>query len=241
MGERVPEQPFGVAGPTPPPQNRAGMNGPSQPQATASKSNAACLVPDPLIGAKAIAIADSTQSQQSSTGGSWQAKDPQAGNLTSGVGGTGVVLQTPVAVPTAPVPIQPVPPPTQALPPPIQPVPPPTTSSSGLPGPANGTQASAPTAVPVVSAAAVPTVVATPATAVQPVSQAAFTESDPLETALKSHGVIWHDQKNLADGVHLTCRVANPQDANFTRVYEATGADFAAAVQAVLDQIDQQR
>src|SRR5436190_1179969 len=61
MGERVPEQPFGVAGPTPPPQNRAGMGG--APQATASKSNAAMLVPDPLVGAKPIAISEGTKPQ----------------------------------------------------------------------------------------------------------------------------------------------------------------------------------
>src|SRR5262245_20339254 len=53
MGE---QKPTGVAiGPTPPPQNRAGMGAPAPP-ATASKSVVGMLNPDPLKGGKQIAI-----------------------------------------------------------------------------------------------------------------------------------------------------------------------------------------
>jgi len=222
MGERVPEQPFGVAGPTPPPQNRAGMTGPSAPQATASKSNAAMLVPDPLLGAKPIAIADSTstQPQKAATTGGWQAKDPQPGNPPGSAGGPGVILREPVPVPVVP----------------IQPVAPPTNVPSVAPGVGAAVQPVPP------PSAIVPTVAAGPgAAAAQPVSPVGFTDSDPLQTTLKSRGVIWQDQKTLDDGVHFTCRVVNSQDPNFVRVYEAIGPDYRSAVQAVLDQIDQQR
>jgi hypothetical protein len=84
--------------------------------------------------------------------------------------------------------------------------------------------------------------VATPtAPTPQVVSPVTFTEPDPLQTALKAHGVIWQDQKAENDGVHFTCRVANSQDPNFVRVYEAVGPDYQSAVQAVLEQIDQKR
>jgi hypothetical protein len=214
MGERPPEQPFGVAGPTPPPQNRAGMGAPSPPTATASKSIASCVVPDPLIGAKPIAIADSTQPQQTPTTGGWLAKDPQSANPVGGPGPSGVILRTPEPVPVQS--IQPVPPPTfvpgqGAM---VQPVPPP----------------------PAVRGAGI-----APQAGVQTINPVAFTEADPLQSSLKARGVISQDQKTLPDGVHFTCRVANPQDPNSVRVYEATGNDYPSAVQAVLNQIDQQR
>jgi hypothetical protein len=208
MGERVPEQPFGVAGPTPPPQNRAGMTGP--PQSTASKSNAAMLVPDPLVGAKPIAIADSKTPQQSSTTGTWQTKDSQPTTAVTG----GVQLRTPEPVP-------------------IQPVAPPTNVPNGSFGPGAAIQPVPPP--PVVAAPA-----AVPIPVPHTVTPVGFTEADPLQTALKSRGVIWQDQKAVADGVQFTCRVTNPLDPNFLRVYEATARDYQSAVQAVLLQIDQQ-
>jgi hypothetical protein len=212
MGEKTPERPYGVAGPTPPPQNRAGMSS-GQPQATASKSNAAMLMPDPLTGGKSIGIPDGDQPPAATTGG-WQAKDPQPGNP----GGPGVTLRTPEPVP---VPIQHVPPP------------------SNVPG---TTPAAGAVLQPAPTPAPVPTVVATPtAPTPQVVSPVAFTEPDPLQSALKTRGVIWQDQKTESDGVHFTCRVANSQDPNFVRVYEAVGHDYRTAVQAVLEQIDQKR
>jgi hypothetical protein len=218
MGERPPEQPFGVAGPTPPPQNRAGMGAPSPPTATASKSIAGIVAPDPLIGAKPIAIADSNQPQQTpTTGGGWQAKDPPSANPPGGPGPGAVILRTPEPVPVQRIqPIQPVPPPTfvpgqGAM---VQPVPPPP---------------------------AVPSVGSSPQAGGQTISPVGFIDSDPLQSSLKARGVIWQDQKTLPDGVHFTCRVANQQDPNSVRVYEATGSDYPSAVQAVLNQIDQQR
>jgi len=213
MGEKVPEQPFGVAGPPPPPQNRAGMGGPSPPQATASKSNAAMLIADPLNGAKPLNIPESSQTQQNQGPGGWQVKDPLPTNPT---GGSGVILRTPEPVP-------------------ITPVPPPVIGPNGPPG-----SAAAAPPVPVVPVPAVPVPVAS-APAVPVVSPVSYTDPDPYQKALNDRGVIWQDQKQVANGVQFTCRVASKQDPNFIRVYEATARDYPSAVQAVLAQIDQQR
>jgi hypothetical protein len=232
MGERPPEQPFGVAGPTPPPQNRAGMGAPGPPTATASKSVAGCLVPDPLIGAKPIAIADSTQPQPTpaNTTGGWQAKDTQTSTPATSPSPGGVILRNPEPVPVTP--IQPVPPPsvapTQGAA--IQPVPPPPT-----PVPAAGIGSVPPPPTPAPSTGMIPQ---TEKPAIVPAS---YSEPDPLQSALKARGVLSHDQKTVPEGVQVTCRVANPQDPNSIRVYEATGSDYRSAVQAVLNQIDQQR
>jgi hypothetical protein len=219
MGERVPDKPFGVAGPTPPPQNRAGM-ATSPPQATASKSNAAMLVPgDPLIGAKPNAISDGTQPPKQGATGGWQAKD-QDGSPSGGGSGPGVTLRTPEAVATPVTPVAPpgnIPNSTQGAGAMVQPVP--VVNSSG----SNVT--TSPSSVQGAS----------------PVSPVAFSAPDPLQAALKARGVISQDQKTLPEGVRFTCRVANPQNPNFVRVYEATGPDYRTAVQAVLDQIDQER
>jgi hypothetical protein len=194
FGEKPIERP--PIGPTQPPQNRAGMNAPSPPPATASKSNAAMLIGnDPLSGGKQIGIPDpqKSQQQQTLTVGDWQpqgAPTGQGGSLTNGSGGPGVILRQPDAGP-------------------IQPVPPPVIrSSSG-------------NAVPVVNANAA-------------------VADDQLQAALKSRGVLWQDQKVLADGVHFTCRVPNPHDPNFTRVFEATAGDYRSAVLAVIQQLDAQ-
>jgi hypothetical protein len=66
-------------------------------------------------------------------------------------------------------------------------------------------------------------------------------EPDPIQTALKSRGVLWQDQKTVPEGVRFSCAVPNPQDPAFSRVFEATGPDYRSAVLAVLDQIDKQK
>jgi hypothetical protein len=82
-----------------------------------------------------------------------------------------------------------------------------------------------------------PNVVPTP----QPLpaaTQVNFTDNDQLQAALKQRGVIWQDQKVLADGVHFACGVANPQEPDFSHTYETVAPDYRAAVIAVLEQID---
>ncbi len=102
MGEKAPGGP--TIGPPQPPQNRANMQVPSGPTATASKSNAQMAAGvDPLQGGKALIIPDPTQPTQ--TVGGWQPKDKQPG-VVVGAGGPGVTIRPPEQ------PIQPVPPPT---------------------------------------------------------------------------------------------------------------------------------
>ena len=84
-GEKQPEKAPGVTGPTPPPQNRAGMGSPASPPATASKSNAGLVIgSDPLLGGRTTAINDPPPPVQ--TPNNWQ---------PSGPGGPGVILKVP--------------------------------------------------------------------------------------------------------------------------------------------------
>jgi hypothetical protein len=96
FGEKAVDRP--PIGPTPPPQNRAGMNVPPAPTTTAAKSTAGILAnpPEPLTTTRPpLSIGDAP----AQPAGGWQPKtDGQSPN-----GGPGVVLQTP---------LQPVPPPT---------------------------------------------------------------------------------------------------------------------------------
>jgi hypothetical protein len=65
---------------------------------------------------------------------------------------------------------------------------------------------------------------------------------DPAQlAALKQRGVLWQNQQQVDGGMHFSCAVPNPKDASFSRVYEATAADLRSAVNAVLEQIDQNR
>ncbi|HYV39013.1 MAG TPA: hypothetical protein VE988_25230 [Gemmataceae bacterium] len=207
FGEKEVPQPHGVLGPTPPPQNRAGMGAPSPPISTTAKGTAACLVPDPLIGAKPIAIADGKQPFVEPNTSGWQATGPITGGAPSSGGGPGVQLGMPEAA------LAPVPPPTIAQVTPVTPA-------------FGGGKNDGLNPVPVVPA----------------VSPVGFSDSDQLQAALKARGVIAQDQKVQPDGsVLFTCRVVNPQNPNFVRVYEATARDLRSAMLAVLDQIDQQR
>jgi hypothetical protein len=189
MGEKVPDKPFGVIGPTPPPQNRAGMT-PAQPPSIASKSLVGALIPDTIPGGKSLAINDPLkQSTPVPAPDTWQPKN--TGNLTAGQGVAPVILRVPEAT------IPPVPPPVLGTNLTVQP------SAYTLP--------------------------------------AGSTDYDQLQAALKKRGVVWQNQKTLPDGLHFICGVANSQDANFTRIYEAIAQDYRSAVLAVLEQIDQKR
>jgi hypothetical protein len=184
-GEKQPEKT--AIGPQMPPQNRAGMT-PPQPSTIASKSNAALLDPDPLVGGRPpLAIPDPRKQQAPMLpAGGWQAKPD--GSLTGGQNGPPVVLRLPVAT-DAPTPPGPVPE-SNSPPPPL------------------------PDSSP---------------------------ENAQLQAALKQRGVLWQDQKYVAGGIRFTCAVANPQDASFSRVYEATAPELHSAITSVLEQIDQHR
>jgi hypothetical protein len=182
-GEKLPEKT--AIGPQMPPQNRAGMT-PPQPSTIASKSNAALLDPDPLVGGRPPLVIPDPQKQQAPMlpAGGWQAKPD--GSLTGAQNGPPVVLRLPVATdaPTPPVP-----------------------GTNSPPQPLPGSS----------------------------------TDNAQLQAALKQRGVLWQDQKYVADGIRFSCAVANPLDASYSRVYEATAPDLRSAIMAVLEQIDQHR
>jgi hypothetical protein len=177
FGEKQVDRP--PIGPTPPPQNRAGMTVPPAPTTTAAKSTAAIIAnpPDPLTTTRPpLAIGDaSTQ-----TVGGWQ---PKTAGQTSGAGGPTVQLQTPQSPGIQPVP----------LPVPVVPI-----NLGG--GPNDTTQ---------------------------------------LMAALKARGMIWNTEQPVAGGVHFSCGLAaSPQNPTLIHVYDATAADAAAAMNAVLQKID---
>jgi hypothetical protein len=182
FGEKQVDRP--PIGPTPPPQNRAGMTVPPAPTTTAAKSITSIIAnpPDPLTTTRPpLAIGDaSTQ-----TVGGWQ---PKNDGQTTGAGGPTVQLLTPQAPG-----IQPVPLPTGN---PLQPVP---IHLGG--GPNDTTQ---------------------------------------LLATLKDRGMLWNTQQPVAGGVHFSCGIASsPQNPTLVHVYDATAADAAAAMSAVLQKIDQ--
>jgi hypothetical protein len=124
MGEKQPSGP--TIGPPQPPQNRANMQVPNGPTATAAKSNAQMAANvDPLLGGKTLVIPDPNQPTQ--TVGGWQPKDKQPG-VVVGAGGPGVTIRAPEQ-------------------PGIQPVPPPTINGNLPPVP--NTNATTPAPVPV--------------------------------------------------------------------------------------------
>jgi hypothetical protein len=62
-----------------------------------------------------------------------------------------------------------------------------------------------------------------------------------LFARLVAHGMIWHRQESVGDGVKFTCLLANRQNPNIQHQHEATAADPVAALQAVLDRIEHGR
>ena len=210
-GERPPEKPYGVAGPTPPPQNRSAKRRQFTVGYCESNSNAALLIPDPLIGAQSLGFNDPSHPppppspSYSPSGSTWQTNDLSTAS-TGGAGTPIVKLRTPEQQGTQP--IQPVPPPV---------IVPPTGPISVNPAPTFNTPA--------------PTL-----------NTVGYSDYDQLQNALKARGVISQEQKTLADGVvHFSCRVPNPIDPTFIRVYEATAPNYRSAIIAVLEQIDQRR
>jgi hypothetical protein len=65
--------------------------------------------------------------------------------------------------------------------------------------------------------------------------------NDQLDALLKQRGVTYQHQEPVTGGIKLTCAVQNRQNPNINRFYEATAADYAGAIQAVLRQIDAQQ
>jgi hypothetical protein len=58
---------------------------------------------------------------------------------------------------------------------------------------------------------------------------------------LRARGVSWHRADSVPGGIRFSCIVPNRQNPTVTRTFEATAPDFPAAVNAVLQQIDQNR
>jgi hypothetical protein len=78
------------------------------------------------------------------------------------------------------------------------------------------------------------------------VGQQAANSSAPVSAAvqaqLRARGATWWKEESVPEGVRFSCIVVpNPANLDSTRVFEATARDSASAVQAVLQQIDQQR
>jgi hypothetical protein len=65
-------------------------------------------------------------------------------------------------------------------------------------------------------------------------------EIDALQAQLKQRGVTWQHQEPVADGVKFVCAVPNRHNPDINRIFEATASTYAAAVRAVLQQIDSQ-
>jgi hypothetical protein len=63
---------------------------------------------------------------------------------------------------------------------------------------------------------------------------------DALLAQLKARNVLWHKQETVPGGVRFSCIVPSRTQPDATRVFEATGRDLTAAVQAVLQKIDSQ-
>jgi hypothetical protein len=59
---------------------------------------------------------------------------------------------------------------------------------------------------------------------------------DPLKKQLQDRGVINQTLDNVPEGVHLTCYVSRGAGL-FPRIYEVTAADYATAVQSILQQL----
>jgi len=64
---------------------------------------------------------------------------------------------------------------------------------------------------------------------------------DPQLALLQARGAISQKVDNVAEGVHLTVIVPNRAAPGSMRIFETTARDVTAAVQAIVEQIDQQR
>jgi hypothetical protein len=64
---------------------------------------------------------------------------------------------------------------------------------------------------------------------------------DQLQAQLKQRGMTWQHEESVAGGVRFTCAVPNRHNPDINRFYEATAPDLAAAIRAVLQQIDSQQ
>jgi hypothetical protein len=87
---------------------------------------------------------------------------------------------------------------------------------------------------------------AAPGQAIQPAGSWAVSSPSPaagpsleqLKQALDVRHVIGQQQENVPGGIHLRCVVTNPANPNANQIYETTAADYATAVQAIVQQID---
>jgi hypothetical protein len=71
---------------------------------------------------------------------------------------------------------------------------------------------------------------------VHPVEAAQPTNSELLLKQLQDKGVVNQKQDVVPEGIHLTCYIPRPSGG--LRILEATGADYAAAAQAILQQLN---
>ena len=59
-----------------------------------------------------------------------------------------------------------------------------------------------------------------------------------VESQLRARGISWQKAQNVEGGVRFSCIVPNRHNPEVTRMYEAIGPDWAAAVRAVLWKIE---
>lgn len=64
---------------------------------------------------------------------------------------------------------------------------------------------------------------------------------DQLQAQLRDRGVIFQKVDPVPEGVKVSCIVPNRANPMVNRCLEATARDYAAAVQALIQQVDQQR
>ena len=72
-----------------------------------------------------------------------------------------------------------------------------------------------------------------------PAPVAAGPTSEMLDQRLKQRGVVGQKQEPTADGIRLTCSVMPANEPGTLRFYTVTAANYVAAAQAILQQIDQ--
>jgi hypothetical protein len=61
---------------------------------------------------------------------------------------------------------------------------------------------------------------------------------EQLKQTLDARHVVGQQQENVPGGIHLRCVVTNPTNPTSNQIYETTAADYATAVQAIVQQID---
>jgi hypothetical protein len=160
----------------------------------------------------------------------WQGNTGSAAGSTTGSGppGGGIQLKSPVPV------IQPTGPEAKNMP-----KPPPASVVMGV---AKGAPISQAKPGPVVQSASNPPVLQTGMVTVNAPPAAKIPATyEELQQELKKRGVTWQGQETTDQGVKFTCSIADPQNPNRQRVFEAVGPDYVAAIQLVLQQIDRQK